>query len=74
MKKGERECITCNITRNEGEREKEEREGEQTMHTFSMKTSLFVILLEAVSESCTMPITGRLLCGVMILRGTISNS
>ena len=42
--------------------------------TFSMNTSLFVILLQAVRESCTMPMTGLLLWGVMILRGTISSS
>ena len=40
-------------------------------HTFSINTSLLVIFVAAVSESWTMPMTGRLDCGVRIIRGTI---
>lgn len=39
--------------------------------TLSMKVSLLVIFMTAVSESCTMPITGRLDWGVSIMAGTM---
>ncbi|RNA23264.1 hypothetical protein BpHYR1_033063 [Brachionus plicatilis] len=44
------------------------------MLSLSKNTSRLVILRTAVSVSCTMPITGRFDCGVMICRGTIINS
>lgn len=37
--------------------------------TFSRNTSLLVIFLTAVSVSCTIPMTGLLAWGVMIIRG-----
>lgn len=43
-------------------------------HTRSRKTSLLVNLRTAVSVSCTMPMTGRLLWGVTIMRGTMASS
>ena len=39
--------------------------------TFSRNTSLFVIFVAAVRESCTIPMTGRLDWGVRIIRGTM---
>ena len=42
--------------------------------TFSRNVSRFVIFRTAHSVSCTMPMTGRLACGVMIMRGTDANS
>ena len=39
--------------------------------SLSMNTSLLVIFLTAVRVSCTIPMTGRLDCGVMICLGTI---
>ena len=38
--------------------------------TLSRNTSLFVIFLTAVNVSCTIPMTGLLDCGVMIILGT----
>ena len=39
-----------------------------------MNMSRWVILRTAVSVSCTMPMTGRLDCGVIIWRGAIMSS
>ena len=39
--------------------------------TFSRKTSLFVNLLTAIRESCTIPMTGLFDCGVTMFLGTI---
>ena len=39
--------------------------------TFSRNTSLFVNLLTAIRESCTIPMTGLFDCGVTMFLGTI---
>lgn len=39
--------------------------------TFSRNTSLFVNLLTAIKESCTIPMTGLFDCGVTMFLGTI---
>ena len=42
-----------------------------SFNTFSRKTSLFVNLLTAINESCTIPMTGLFDCGVTMFLGTI---